>query len=188
MVEVQKKLVIPKDAIYAMKMFGSRRLNVHNRYSDYDVFCHISDVNIFECKPHFKDISNYGLLTPKHGKVFLLHEIPLIGSNNGAFLKEVADILIFEDRRDIIIVDKVLSAMTTAKRINYEFVNGLYSSKPIRIGIYNAGLIKNGFTDPTNIKVQKEYMDLYEIIERLEDEQNKQDQNEQGILHDCITS
>jgi len=128
---------------YRSKLYGSRRILDYKAInnSDYDFYFHISELealgtSLFELK-HSKQLietSDYISSKPKYGKVFLLLRIKT------NYYNELADILIFTDKRDVTIMDKVLNTL------EHSNADQLLMNKSLRISVYNYMLQLEGFT------------------------------------------
>jgi len=130
-------------------LYGSRRLGVHKTISDYDIYLHSSEINLFTIKKknYLRSSIEYLNSSPKYGKVFLVTN--LFATINGKAISKLADILIFSDRRDIAIMDTVLSTMETYSRHHVVF----FQDKGMRIALFNYGLQQEGFIANLNKKL-----------------------------------
>jgi len=128
-------------------MYGSRRLGLFTGTSDYDFYFHISDLDklgtsFFELKSKNiivkeQSFNDYITSKPKYGKAFLLKALPILDNTH-------ADILIFSDKRDVAIMDKVLTILSES------VTNTALSDKELRIAVYNQMLQEEGFIPNIN--------------------------------------
>lgn len=143
--------------------YGSRRLHVCNERSDYDIYLHASEVNLFALK-------SAGLLTPavgylssipKYGTAQLVWKLPIC--NGDRAVRGSADLLIFSDRRDIEIMDSVLNLLNNAASHH----TAIFTNKQIRIALFNYALQQFGFTVNPNhtIAYMREAELLWPIVQ-----------------------
>jgi len=128
---------------YRTKLYGSRRiLDTPRKHTvDFDLYFHVSELeslgtSLFELKRMelLQKSSGYISSKPKYGDVFLLLDIPTIWRENRA------DVLLFTDKRDVAIMDKVLNTL------EHSNAHQLLQDKSLRISVYNYMLQLEGFT------------------------------------------
>jgi len=143
-------------------LYGSRRLGTYETLSDYDIYLHSSEIDLFAIKKknYLRNSIEYLNSSPKYGNVSLVTN--LFVTRNGKAISRLADILIFSDRRDIAIMDTVLSIMETYSK----YCAAFFWDKNMRIALFNYGLQQEGFILNPNKKLHYpiEVSTLWSII------------------------
>ena len=129
---------------YRKKLYGSRRIlqAAARPTTDYDVYLHISDLDalgtsLFELKRlgALSTSTRYSSSKPLYGETHLLLKV-----KNCFNSEPTTDILLFTDKRDIAIMDKVLHML------EHSCASTLLQDKFLRISVYNYMLQLEGFT------------------------------------------